>query len=406
LKRYIGYLEVETVESLEDVKKLVLAGPLVFLIDGETQAIAIDARTYPARGPEEPDLEKVVRGSRDGFTETLIFNTALTRRRVRDEGLRFEYVQVGKRSKTDICIAYLVDVANPDLVDLLKTKLQEIEIDGLPMATKTIEELVFGRVWNPYPMVRYTERPDVAAVHLFEGHVLVYVDTSPSVMITPTTFFHHVQHAEEFSQKPVIGGYVRWIRFAAILISLFLAPLWLAFNVSPAFMPDWLAFSVPDKTLKITLLWQFLIAEFALGILRMAAVHTPNPLGSALGLVAALMIGEVAIEVGLLTNEVILITSIATIGTFATPSYELSLANALVRLFLVILAGLFGVVGLLTGFLLWILLLAGTKSLETPYFWPLLPFHGRALMHVLFRPPVAWSSKRSPILHPQDRTRR
>ncbi|HEU4962967.1 MAG TPA: spore germination protein [Bacilli bacterium] len=406
LQTEIAYLEVETVDDLETVKTQVLSGPLVFLIDGETRAIAVDARTYPVRGPGEPDLERVVRGARDGFVETLIFNTALTRRRVRDPNLRMEYVRVGRRSKTDISLAYIEDIANPDLVELIKNKLHEIDIDGLPMAEKTIEELVFGRNWNPYPLVRYTERPDVAAVHLFEGHVLIYVDTSPSVMITPTTLFHHVQHAEEYRQKPIIGAYVRWLRFAAIFLSLFLAPLWLGLMKTPGAMPDWAAFTMPSSQLTISLLWQFIIAEFGLALLRMAAVHTPNPLGAALGLVAAMMLGQVAIEIGFFGNEVILFTSVAAIGTFATPSYELSLANQMARLFLLVTTGLFGIWGFVGGVLAWLVLLLRTKSLETHYLWPLVPFNPRALLHVLFRTPVEWKGTRPTFLQPQDKTRR
>lgn len=404
LETQIGYLEVETIDTLEDLKIAVLSGPLVFLIDGENVAVSVDARTYPARGPEEPDLERVVRGARDGFTETLNFNTVLTRRRVRDEGLRFEYVRAGRRSKTDICVAYIEDIANPDLVDLLKNKIQAIEIDGLPMAEKTIEELVFGRNWNPYPLVRYTERPDVAAVHLFEGHVLIYVDTSPSVMITPTTFFHHLQHAEEFRQKPIVGVFVRWLRFIAILLSILLSPLWLGLLASPDLVPSAFHFILPDKALTLSAFWQLLAAEFGLALLRLASVHTPNPLGAALGLVAALMIGSVAIEVGFFTNEAVLITSIAAIGTFATPSYELGLANQLVRIGMLVLAGIFGMWGFGLSILLWLILLIRTKSLDTPYFWPLVPFHKAALLHVLFRPPAAWSAKRPKIVQPQDET--
>jgi stage V sporulation protein AF len=406
LEAEVSYLEVETIDNLEDLKAAVLSGPLVFVIDGETKAVAIDARTYPARGPAEPDLERVVRGSRDGFTETLIFNTALTRRRVRDEGLRMEYARVGKRSKTDICIAYIEDIANPDLVQLIRNKLEEMRIDGLPMAEKTIEEVVFGRNWNPYPLVRYTERPDVAAVHLLEGHVLVYVDTSPSVMITPTTFFHHVQHAEEFRQKPIIGVYVRWLRFLAILFSVMLSPMWLAFAMDSQYMPEIFKFTLPEKSLTLPLAWQLLIAEFGLGLLRMAAVHTPSPFGAAVGLVAAMMIGSVAIEVGFFTNEAVLLTSICAIGTFATPSYELSLANQLVRIGLIAITGLFGYWGFVVGMVLWVALLVTTRSLNTSYLWPLLPFNGRALFHVLFRPPADWTIRRPSFLKPQDNTRR
>ncbi|KEO85024.1 spore germination protein [Tumebacillus flagellatus] len=404
LETQIGYLEVESIDNLEDLKTAVLSGPLVFLIDGEDRAVSVDARTYPARGPEEPDLERVVRGSRDGFTETVCFNTALTRRRIRDEGLRMEYVRAGVRSKTDIVVAYIDGIANPDLVELVKNKIGEIEIDGLPMAEKTVEELVFGRNWNPYPLVRYTERPDVAAVHLLEGHVLIYVDTSPSVMITPTTFFHHLQHAEEFRQKPIIGVFVRWLRFVAIMLSIFLSPLWLGLILSPWLLPHALIFLLPDKTLTLSPFWQIMAAEFGLGLLRMASVHTPNPLGSALGLVAAMMIGSVAIDVGFFTNEAVLITSIAAIGTFATPSYELAVANQIVRLGMLVLTGMFHIWGVALSVILWLVLLIRTKALDTPYFWPLLPFNRAALLHVLFRPPAGWKTKRPKILHPQDDT--
>ncbi|PWK15874.1 spore germination protein [Tumebacillus permanentifrigoris] len=400
----IGYLEVETVDNLEDLKTNVLSGQLVFLIDGQDNGILIDARTYPARGPEEPDLERVVRGARDGFTETMCFNIALTRRRIRDDGLRMEYVRAGARSKTDICVSYIEDIANPDLVELIKNKISEIEIDGLPMAEKTVEELVFGRNWNPYPLVRYTERPDVAAVHLLEGHVLIYVDTSPSVMITPTTFFHHLQHAEEFRQKPIIGVFVRWLRFVAILMSIFLSPLWLGLVSSPSIVPGAWHFLLPDKVLTISVFWQLLAAEFGLSLLRMAAVHTPNPLGAALGLVAALMIGQVAIDVGFFTNEAVLVTSIAAISTFATPSYELGLANQIVRIGMLALTGLFGIWGFLASVLLWLVLMVRTKALDTPYFWPLIPLNRAALFHVLLRPPAGWKASRPKILHPSDDT--
>ena len=204
--KYINYLETDPTDQLDQIITAVLSGSIALLIDGLNQGIIIDAREYPARGPEEPDIERVSRGSRDGFVETLVFNTALIRRRIRDPRLRMELVQVGRRSRSDVIISYLEDIANPDLIESIKDKLQSINIDGLPMAEKSIEELIVpGSYWNPFPKVRYTERPDVAAVHLLEGHILLIVDTSPSVIILPTTYFHHVQHAEEYRQSPSIG---------------------------------------------------------------------------------------------------------------------------------------------------------------------------------------------------------
>lgn len=188
IKTYIPYIEIDTEDDLDKAAAQVLSGPAVLLVDGVDHAIIIDARTYPARNPEEPDNERVVRGSRDGFVETIVFNTALTRRRIRDRSLRMEFLQVGRRSKTDVVICYLEDIADLESVKKLKQSLEAIDTDALTMAEKTLEEYIGGRHWNPYPTVRYTERPDTAAVHLYEGHILVFVDGSPSALITPVTF--------------------------------------------------------------------------------------------------------------------------------------------------------------------------------------------------------------------------
>ncbi|GAB7388734.1 spore germination protein [Bacillaceae bacterium] len=405
MQTFIGYIETSTTDTLDEIVSQVLSGPLVLLIDGEREAIIIDARTYPARQPEEPDLERVVRGARDGFTETIIFNTALTRRRVRDPSLRMEYLQIGKRSKTDVCIAYLEDIADPELVNTVRDKLRRIQVDGLPMAEKTIEEFIFGHNWNPYPLVRYTERPDVAAVHLYEGHVLIYTDTSPSVMITPTTLFHHVQHAEEYRQKPVVGVFLRWVRFIAMWLSVLLPPLWLLVVLEPALLPAGLEYVGPKKEGHIPIFWQFLFAELGIEILRMATVHTPSPMATALGLVAAVLLGEVAVTVGLFSHEVILYLAIAVISTFATPSYELSLANRIVRFVLLIFVYWWGLAGFVIGVIAWFLLLLTTKSLNTPYLWPLIPFNGKALWDVFIRAPIPEKNKRPGILSPGDADR-
>lgn len=406
LQTHIAYLEVETVSEVDRIIDAVLSGPLVLIVNGSAEAIVIDARTYPARGPEEPDTERVVRGSRDGFTETFVFNTALTRRRIRDPKLRFEYLRVGVRSKTDICLGYIKDIANPDLVDTLRNELKKIEIDGLPMAEKTIEELVFKNHWNPYPMIRYTERPDVAAVHLLEGHVLIYVDTSPSVMITPTTFFHHLQHAEEYRQKPVVGAYLRFVRYVAILASLLVPPLWLGLVKNPDWVPAALQFVIPKELGGIPLFWQLAIAELGIDVLRMAAIHTPSPLATAMGLVAAIILGEIAVSAGFFIKEVVLYIAIAAVGNYATPSYEFALANRLSRWFLLIITALLGIWGFGFGVLVWLVFLARTRSLATPYLWPLFPFHGRALLHTLWRVPVLADQKRPSLLRTIDKSKR
>ncbi|SEM99686.1 spore germination protein [Lihuaxuella thermophila] len=406
LETEIAYIEVEKTDQTEKVVSSVLAGSTAMLIDGEAQAIVIDARTYPARSPEEPDVERVVRGARDGFVETIISNTALTRRRLRDPNLRMEYFQAGKRSKTDICIAYIKDIADPALVNTVREKIEKVTTDGLPMAEKSLEEFMFKRYWNPYPMVRFTERPDVAAVHLLEGHVLIYVDTSPSVMITPTTFFHHVQHAEEYRQTPVVGVFLRWVRFIAMFLSLFLLPFWYLAAADPQLLPDALQFIGPKKEAAIPLFLQIVIAEVGVEILRMASIHTPSPLATAMGLVAAILLGETAVEVGLFTSEVILYVAIAVIGTFATPSYEMGLANKIVRLILLVLTAAFHLPGLVIGIVALFIWLARIRVLDTPYLWPLVPFNAKAFLDVLVRSPMPIKTKRPRVLSPGDPDRK
>lgn len=402
VKTFIPYIEIEATDDLDKVVDMVLAGPTALIVDGIEKAILIDARTYPARGPEEPDIERVVRGSRDGYVETIVFNTALTRRRVRDRTLRMEYMQIGRRSKTDIVVSYIEDIADPKIVNDIKESLKKIDTDGLPMGEKTIEEFLAGRHWNPYPMVRYTERPDTAASHLYEGHVCIIVDGSPSVIIAPTTFWHHLQHAEEYRNSPIVGAYLRFVRFVAVWASVFLLPLWYLFVIKPELLPDNMSFIGPNENGNIPLFLQFIFVEIGIDMLRMAAIHTPSALATALGLVAALMIGQVAVEVGLLTNEVILYLSIVALGTFATPSYELGLANRLMRIVLLIAVALFQVPGLIIGTALMILFLAQTKSFGVPYFWPFIPFNMRAFADVLIRSPIPLKKRRPKILHPKD----
>ncbi|MBE3568630.1 MAG: spore germination protein [Bacillales bacterium] len=394
---------VQKVKTIDEMVDQVLSGLVAVLVEGEEEAFIVDVRHYPGRTPEEPDTEKVVRGSRDGYVENIIMNTALTRRRIRDERLRFELLKVGERSKTDVAIGYIKDVANPDLVNVIRQELESIQIDGLPMADKIVEEFLLKQGYTPYPLVRYTERADIASAHLLEGHVMIIVDTSPSVIITPTTFFHHVQHAEEYREAAAVGTFVRWARFIGIFISIFLLPLWYLCVKDPSLLPSQIDYIGPHKKSHIPVVVQLFLADLGIEFFRIAAIHTPTPLSTAMGLIAAVMIGQIAVDVGLFVPEVILYVSVAAIGTFTTPSYELSIANTLARMFLLIMVVLFKVPGFVIGCTVFIIYLASIRSLNTPYLWPLIPFHPKALLNVLVRRPVPGEKIRPSIVHPQDR---
>ncbi len=398
--------QAKLVENMNDAITSLLSGELLFFVDGEEQVIVLDARSYPARTPAESNIEKVTRGSRDSFVETLVFNTALIRRRLRDPNLRFEIVKIGTRSQCDIAVCYIKDITNQDLVATVKDRLNNINIDGIPMAEKAIEEyIVAGSKWNPLPKVRYTERPDVAAVHLLEGHVCVLVDTSPNIMILPTTFWHHVQHVEEYHQNVVVGSYLRLVRLAGVILSLILPPLWLALVLNRHLLPESLSFLGPQDSGVIPIGIQFILAEFGIELVRMATVHVPTAQSTALGFIGAFMLGEFATKVGLFGNEIIFYTAVAAVGAFATPSMEFAMAMRLFRVMIIVLVMMFKLPGFISGIAAVFLLMLTTKSFNIPYLWPALPFNFSAMKDVLFRLPIPNKILRPAVLKPQDQDR-
>jgi len=398
--------QVKLVDNMNDAIISMLSGELIFFVDNEDQVLIFDARAYPIRSPEESNIEKVTRGSRDSFVETLPFNTTLIRRRLRDPNLRFEIVKVGARSQTDVAIAYIKDIANPSLIETIKERLNNIVIDGVPMAEKAVEEFITGgNRWNPLPKVRYTERPDAVAVHLLEGHVCVLVDTTPSVMIMPTTFWHHVQHVEEYHQNPLIGSYLRLVRLFGVILALVLPPLWLALVYQHHLLPASLSFLGPHDPGVMPLGVQFILAEIGIELVRMATIHVPSAQSTALGFIGSFMLGEFATKVGLFGNEVIFYTAIAAVGAFATPSVELSMAVRFFRLILLVLVMLWKFPGLIVGLVALFLMTVFTKSFDYPYLWPLVPFNFAAMKDVLFRLPMPSKILRPAILKPLDKDR-
>ena len=395
-------LQVDPHTKMEDVTDELLNGLIVIFIDDEREAYVVDVRQYPGREPEEPDTERVIRGSRDGFTENIVGNTALVRRRIKDKGLRNKIVRVGKRSKTDICLTYIDSVVNEELLELVKAQLDKIEIDQLVMADKALIELFFHRKWNPFPIVRYTERPDVAAHHILSGYIILIVDTSPNVIMIPTTYFDHLEHAEEFRQTPTVGTFIRWVRITAVLMSIFLLPVWYLFVKEPSLLPKSLSFIGPEEFGNVPIGIQIIIADVGVEFLRMAAIHTPTPLATALGLIAAVLIGDIAIQVGLFSPEVILYVAVSTVGFYVTPSYELSVANKLMKIVILIATIIFGVNGFLISSTICIIYLVHLNALQIPYMWPLIPFNLPAMFRFVFRLPVSIDKKRPRIVRPKN----
>lgn len=402
MQESLPFFEMSETDSLEAAMDQLLCGVMLLLIDGVSRVLLFDVRSYVTRSSTEPALERVTRGSRDGFVETALFNVNLIRRRVRDPQLRFEALQVGRRSKTDVLIGYIEDIADPSLIQEVKNRVAAIDRDAIPMGGKNLEEYILGTVFNPLPVTRYTERPDVAAAHLFEGHIVLLVDTTPFALIVPVTAWHFTQHAEEYFQNPPVGTYLRWVRTFGILASLILIPLWYTLAISSD-LPRWLSFIGPKDPGRLPLWFQFFLLELGLDLIRMALIHTPDAMATSLGLVGATLLGELAVNVGLFTSETILYTAITAICSFATPSIEFSFAIRLFRYLLFFGAVLGHWKGLIGAFFLVFLVFGLTKSFGVPYLWPLIPFDGPALTRIIFRYPIPFVASRPGLTKPRDK---
>ncbi|MCG7342988.1 spore germination protein [Sporosarcina sp. ACRSL] len=401
---YFPYYALEDVDEKDKLLTMILSGLVGFVLPNGFVFVA-DLRSSPGRQPEEPDTEKVIRGSRDGFTENIIINTALVRRRLKTEDLRFEMHQTTVNGKTDVAIAYMKGAASEEHLSYIRKRLDDIKHDGLTMTDKSLEEFLFKQRFHPMPFVRYTERPDICAASLLEGRIAIIVDTSPSVILVPVTIFDHLQHAEEYRQAPFIGTFVRWIRLMGAAFSLFILPFWYLLATYQQYLPISLSYIGPNDPGSVPLLVQLLIADIGIEILRMAAIHTPSPLTTAMGLVAAIVIGQVAIEVGLFTGEVILYVAVSAIFTFAIPSYELSITTKIFRIFILILTGILGPAGFFLGVVLLFYYLASLRPMGTPYLWPTVPFFPEAMKRVLIRYPMTMDAPRPFITDSPKRDR-
>ncbi|MGL5346601.1 MAG: spore germination protein [Peptostreptococcaceae bacterium] len=390
MSHYIAHIEADKEDDIEKMVSGVLSGPMAIIIDGFDEGIMLDVRTYPARGPEEPQKEQTLKGAKDGFVETLVMNSALIRRRVRDENLVFEMVSVGNKSKTDVCIGYIDGMAKEDNVELVKKKLASIDVRALVMGDQSlVESLTKSKWYNPFPKMKTTQRPDVASAHILEGKILLLIDTSPNIIILPVSVFDFMQEADDYYEPIITGNYLRLIRNFTLLITLVLTPLYLLLIEYINYLPGWLKFIEPDKGYAVPLIVQFILLELAVDSLKLASLNTPGALGMSLSVVGALILGDFAIKTEWFVPETILYTAIVSLGGFAQSSVELGFAIKLCRMLLLILTSIFKVWGFIVGLIVIALLLITNKTIVgQSYIYPLYPFDGKALKHLLFRTPI------------------
>ena len=340
-------------------------GVTCLFIDGYEGCIAIDCRTYPARGVDEPAKDKSLRGSRDGFVETIVFNTALMRRRIRDPHLVMEMKEVGDSSRTDVAVCYMSDRVDRELLLNVKRRIAEIRADDLRMNQQSLAECLFRRKWyNPFPKFKYTERPDTAAACLLEGKIVILVDNSPSAMILPTSIFDVIEEANDYYFPTLTNLYLKTARGLITLMTVFLTPVFLLFVQNPRWIPEVFDFVMVKGEVNIPIIFQLLMLEIAIDGLRLAAMSTPTMLSTPLSVIAGLVMGEFSVQSGWFNSEVMLYMAFVAVANYTQPNFELGYALKFMRLELLILTALLNWIGFAAGFVIVVLSICFNKTLS------------------------------------------
>lgn len=364
-RQCIPYVEVDIIADFDQVIRNILSGVTCLFIEGYEVCIAIDCRTYPARGVEEPDKDKSLRGSRDGFVETIVFNTALMRRRIRDPHLIMEMMEAGQTSRTDIALCYMSDRVDKELLKNVQNRISQLQIDDLRMNQQSLAEAMFKRKWfNPFPKFKFTERPDTAAACLLEGKIVIMVDNSPSAMILPTSILDMIEEANDYYFPTLTGIYLKVSRALITILTVFLTPVFLLFMQNTKWIPDVFAFVAVKDTVNIPLIFQLLILELAIDGLRLAALNTPSMLSTPLSVIAGLVMGEFSVKSGWFNSEVMLYMAFVAVANYTQPNFELGYALKFMRLMLLVLTACFNLVGFIAGCIFIVCFLVFNKTLS------------------------------------------
>ena len=361
----IPYVEVDVIGDFDQIFRNLLSGVTCLFIDGYQACLAIDCRTYPARSVDEPDKDKSLRGSRDGFVETIVFNTALMRRRIRDRHLVMKMLEVGESSSTDVALCYMEDRVDQELLKNLNYRIRDIKVDDLRMNQQSLAECLFKRKWyNPFPKFKFTERPDTAAACLLEGKVVILVDNSPSAMILPTSILDIIEEANDYYFPTLTGMYLKISRALITFLTIFLTPVFLLFMQNLSWLPKIFAFVAVKDTVNIPLIFQLLMLEVAIDGLRLAALNTPSMLSTPLSVIAGLVMGEFSVKSGWFNAEVMLYMAFVAVANYTQPNFELGYALKFMRLELLVLTAVFNWIGFLAGTVIVICSICFNKTLS------------------------------------------
>ncbi|THF77547.1 spore germination protein [Cohnella fermenti] len=402
---YLSSASTHTCETVGEAIAAVISGNAVLLFEGYGSGLIANARGWKERNVEEPSTENNLRGPRDGFSESIRTNTALVRRRIRDPMLRFAAMTVGTRTQTSINIAYIGDLVKEGLVDEVKRRLGRIRIDSV-LESGYIEELIEDAPLSPFNTAQSTERPDKVASALLEGRVAIFVDNTPHVLIVPTFFWQFMQAPDDYYNRYWVGTFYRFVRYIAFMISLLLPSIYVMLvSFHQEMIPTSLALTIASgrEIIPFPVLLEALIMEFAFELMREAGLRMPKPIGQAVSIVGSLIIGQAAVQAGLVSPFMVIVVAMTGISSFAIPGYTSSLAIRLLRFPLLIASGLFGLLGFATMAFALLLHVLSIHSFGEPYLAPASPYRPSDQRDMLLRVPI-WMMDLRPEFA-QDRER-
>lgn len=396
IENTISSTKLEKIDQLSDCIKAISTGNVLLLVDGADKAFSLGLTKFQKRAIEEPDAEKVIRGPREGFIESLEVNTSLLRRIIKSPALKLKKIRIGRYTKTAIILAYIEGIAEPKLIEEMESRLHRIDIDGV-LESEYIEEMIEDNPYSPFPQILSTERPDVVSAHLLEGRAAILTDGTPHALIAPVTFFSMLQAPDDYYERYIVGTLVRWMRYVLIIASLLLPSLYVAITTyHQEMIPDTLLLTIASarESVPYPALVEVILMEVMLEALREAGVRLPNQIGAAVSIVGALVIGQSAVQAGLVSAPMVIVVATTAIASFLVPRYVVGYAFRYLRFPFIFLAGTLGILGIMLGVLVMIIHLCSLRSFGEPYLQPLAPLKKRELKDVLWRSPFWMMEKR------------
>ncbi|MDC7722163.1 spore germination protein [Priestia megaterium] len=400
--------DVEEVYPIKEVISKVLTGSTALLIDGLSLALILGTSKVKTRTIEEPVSEALVRGPRIGFTESLSDNTSLLRGSGDIENLSLVKFQVGKRSKKDLVVAYIKEVVNPELVEEVEKRIKKIDLDNIP-ESGYVEQLIEDNYLSPFPQVQNTERPDRVIAALMEGRVAILLDGTPFALIAPVTFSMMLQSPEDYYERWIPGTFIRFLRYIAVVLSLFTPALYIAFiSFHPGLIPTKLAISIIGSRSGVPFpaLIEALFMELSIEILREAGLRLPKPIGPAMGIVGGLIIGEAAVQAGIVSPILVIVVALTAISSFSIPQYSVGITLRILRFVAMLCAAILGLYGVILFFLFMMSHLVKLKSFGVPYMSPAVPYRLSEWKDLVVRMPLMMMKRRPKMMHTKDPLRK